>query len=84
MTSEPCELQEHTWWDFETFHPTRAAQEETKDKRTYYLTAVRQLDSTGVYRLEHKNREGERVDVLWDQRDNRRTGPWWSPWGGRK
>ncbi|BGP56139.1 hypothetical protein JCM8202v2_003750 [Rhodotorula sphaerocarpa] len=84
VTEDDLAKSEHTWWDFETFHPTRAAQEEFKDKRTYYLTAVRQLDSTGVYRLEHKNREGERVDVLWDQRDNRRTGPWWSPWGGRK
>ena len=72
--------QEHTWWEFETFHPIRPSHEEAKDKRTYYITAVRQVDPAGIYRLEHKNREGERVDILWDQRETRRAGPWWSPW----
>lgn len=43
------------------------AQEESLDKRTYYLTSVRPIES-GVVRLEHTNREGERVDVLWDGR----------------
>lgn len=58
---------EHTWWEFETYHPIRDGQEEALDKRTYYLTAVRNLDQ-GIVRLEHKNREGERVDIIWDGR----------------
>jgi len=29
---------------------------------------VRRLDQDGIFRLEHKNREGERVDIVWDQR----------------
>lgn len=60
--------QEHTWWEFETFHPIRPGQEEGVDKRTYYITGVRQLDKEGIFRLEHRNREGERVDLIWDQR----------------
>ncbi|GAA5844194.1 hypothetical protein JCM11251_006713 [Rhodosporidiobolus azoricus] len=70
---------EHTWWEFETFHPIRPAQEEAVEKRTYYLTAVRSLDGDrGVVRLEHKNRDGERVDVVWDQRE--RKGGWRGKW----
>ncbi|GAA5976139.1 hypothetical protein JCM11641_003291 [Rhodosporidiobolus odoratus] len=67
---------EHTWWEFETFHPMRPGQEEGTDKRTYYLTGVRTLDFTGVVRLEHKNREGERVDIVWDQAAKVK-GRWW-------
>ncbi|GAA5937037.1 hypothetical protein JCM3775_001934 [Rhodotorula graminis] len=59
---------EHTWWEFETFHPIRPGQEEGVDKRTYYISGVRRLDKDGIFRLEHKNREGERVDIVWDQR----------------
>lgn len=80
LTEEDAAKSEHTWWEFETFHPIRPNHEEAKDKRTYYITAVRQVDPAGIYRLEHKNREGERVDILWDQRETRRAGPWWSPW----
>lgn len=58
----------------------RPSLEEATDKRTYYITAVRQLDPDGIYRFEHKNREGERVDILWDQRDSSRSGSWWLPW----
>ncbi|GAA6052081.1 hypothetical protein JCM3770_006621 [Rhodotorula araucariae] len=68
---------EHTWWEFETFHPTRPGQEEGVDKRTYYITGVRQLDADGIFRLEHKNREGERVDLIWDQRTLGSTGSRW-------
>ncbi|GAA5968475.1 hypothetical protein JCM8115_006402 [Rhodotorula mucilaginosa] len=80
LKEEDAAKSEHTWWEFETFHPIRPSHEEAKDKRTYYITAVRQVDPAGIYRLEHKNREGERVDILWDQRESRRAGPWWSPW----
>ncbi|GAA5988113.1 hypothetical protein JCM10908_002067 [Rhodotorula pacifica] len=80
VTEDDLAKSEHTWWEFETFHPIRPSQEEAKDKRTYYITGVRQLDAAGIYRLEHKNREGERIDILWDQRDPRRAAPWWSPW----
>ena len=45
----------------------RTLVEEGLGKRTYYLVGVRTLDS-GVIRLEHKNREGERVDVIMDNR----------------
>ncbi|GAA5859839.1 hypothetical protein JCM8547_004350 [Rhodosporidiobolus lusitaniae] len=72
------EKSEHTWWEFETFHPIRPGQEEGVEKRTYYLTSVRQLDPSGVYRLEHKNREGERVDIVWDQREKKASR--WSSW----
>ncbi|GAA6043754.1 hypothetical protein JCM8097_006654 [Rhodosporidiobolus ruineniae] len=64
---EELDKSEHTWWEFETFHPIRPGLEEALDKRTYYLTGVRTLGEDGVVRLEHKNREGERVDVVWDQ-----------------
>ncbi|GAA5868713.1 hypothetical protein JCM3774_003633 [Rhodotorula dairenensis] len=80
LSEDDAAKSEHTWWEFETFHPIRPSHEEGKEKRTYYVTAVRQVDAAGIYRLEHKNREGERVDILWDQRDTRRAGPWWSPW----
>lgn len=59
--------QEHSWWSFETFHPLRPALFESVDKRNYYLTNVRPLDA-GVVRLEHKNREGERLDIIFDRR----------------
>lgn len=59
--------QEHTWWEFETFHPTRPGLEEALHKRTYYLTGVRRLDK-GVIRMEHRNRERERIDIIWDAR----------------
>lgn len=65
-------MQEHTWWEFETFHPTRVGLEEGPEKRTYYITGVRELEK-GVVRLEHKNREGERVDVVWDERVGKRS-----------
>lgn len=68
--------QEHTWWEFETFHPIRPGQEEAVDKRTYYLSNVRQLDAAGIFRLEHKNREGERIDIIWDQRGPGGTNRW--------
>jgi hypothetical protein len=45
------------------------------EKRTYYLTGVRELDPAGVFRLEHKNREGEKVDIVWDQRPKGRRWP---------
>jgi len=61
-------LQEHTWWEFETFHPLRPGQEEGVEKRTYYITGVRTMSEEGIVRLEHKNREGEKVDLIWDQR----------------
>ncbi|CEQ42010.1 SPOSA6832_03781, partial [Sporobolomyces salmonicolor] len=69
-------MSEHTWWDFETFHPTRPGQEEGLDKRTYYMTGVRTLSTDGIFRLEHKNREGERVDLVWDGRQ-RKHASWW-------
>lgn len=59
---------EHTWWEFVTFHPIRPGLLESVDKRTYYLTGERTLDPAGVVRLEHKNKEGERVDVIYDRR----------------
>ncbi|BGP41044.1 hypothetical protein JCM10449v2_005013 [Rhodotorula kratochvilovae] len=68
LSMDDLDKSEHTWWEFETFHPIRPGQEEGVDKRTYYITAVRQLDADGIFRLEHKNREGERVDLVWDQR----------------
>ncbi|SGZ31798.1 BQ5605_C042g12004 [Microbotryum silenes-dioicae] len=61
---------EHTWWEFETFHPIRPGKHESIEKRTYYLSAVRHLES-GVVRLEHKNQENERADVIWDAREGR-------------
>ncbi|GAA5861264.1 hypothetical protein JCM1840_003134 [Sporobolomyces johnsonii] len=69
-------MSEHTWWEFETFHPTRPGQEEGLDKRTYYITGVRTLSPDGIFRLEHKNREGERVDLIWDGRQ-RKQASWW-------
>ncbi|BGO99555.1 Multifunctional methyltransferase subunit TRM112 [Rhodotorula toruloides] len=71
LTQAELDKSEHTWWEFETFHPIRPGQEEALDKRTYYVTGVRQLDAAGIYRIEHKNREGERVDIIWDQRDTK-------------
>lgn len=54
-------------WEFATFHPIRPGLFESVDKRNYYLTNVRMLDH-GVTRLEHKNREGERLDIIYDRR----------------
>jgi hypothetical protein len=45
----------------------RPALEEGLEKRTYYLTGLRGIGK-GVTRLEHKNREGEKVDLIWDGR----------------
>ncbi|GAA6005934.1 hypothetical protein JCM10207_007280 [Rhodosporidiobolus poonsookiae] len=68
VSREDLDKSEHTWWEFETFHPIRPGQEEGVDKQTYYLTSVRTLDAKqGIFRLEHRNREGERVDVVWQQ-----------------
>lgn len=50
----------------------RAAREEGREKRTYYVTGVKELEK-GVVRLEHKNREGEKVDVIWDGRLGKRA-----------
>ena len=71
--------QEHTWWEFETFHPIRDGREEGTEKRTYYLSGVRNLDQ-GIVRLEHKNREGERVDIIWDGRAGPTRGGKWASW----
>ncbi|GAA5829150.1 hypothetical protein JCM3766R1_000995 [Sporobolomyces carnicolor] len=68
LTLAQLDQSEHTWWEFETFHPTRPGQEENVDKRTYYITGVRTLSDDGIVRLEHKNREGEKIDIIWDQR----------------
>lgn len=45
----------------------RARLEESVEKRTYYLTDVHPIEK-GVVRLEHSNRENERVDVIFDSR----------------
>lgn len=45
----------------------RDALAEAVEKRTYYLVAVESL-AEDVVRLEHKTREGERMDVIWDGR----------------
>ncbi|GAA5935472.1 uncharacterized protein JCM15063_001047 [Sporobolomyces koalae] len=77
LTQDQLDQSEHTWWEFETFHPIRPGQEEGLDKRTYYITGVRTLSPDGIVRLEHKNREGERVDLIWDQRTKlQSTGGW--------
>ncbi|GAA6002825.1 uncharacterized protein JCM10292_001320 [Rhodotorula paludigena] len=76
LTFDELNKSEHTWWEFETFHPIRPGQEEAVDKRTYYLSNVRQLDAAGIFRLEHKNREGERIDIIWDQRGPGGTNRW--------
>ncbi|GAA5823926.1 hypothetical protein JCM5353_007339 [Sporobolomyces roseus] len=68
LTQGQLDQSEHTWWEFETFHPIRPGQEEAVDKRTYYITGVRTLTADGIVRIEHKNREGERIDLIWDQR----------------
>ncbi|GAA6058934.1 hypothetical protein JCM10212_002886 [Sporobolomyces blumeae] len=76
LTQDQLDKSEHTWWEFETFHPIRSGQEEALDKRTYYITGVRTLSPDGIVRLEHKNREGERVDIIWDQRTKTAKGGW--------
>ncbi|GAA5955944.1 hypothetical protein JCM10213_000075 [Rhodosporidiobolus nylandii] len=78
LSGDELDKSEHTWWEFETFHPIRPGQEEGVDKRTYYLTGVRTLEPEGIIRLEHKNRDGERVDLVWDQRP--KTGSRWAVW----
>lgn len=65
LTPEDLKKSEHTWWRFETFHPIRPGKEEGVEKRTYYITAVRELGN-GVIRIEHRNHESERVDIIWD------------------
>jgi len=40
---------------------------------------VRLLDR-GIIRLEHKNREGERVDIIWDGRADPSKGGKWAGW----
>ncbi|KAM0754798.1 hypothetical protein T439DRAFT_321844 [Meredithblackwellia eburnea MCA 4105] len=74
VTEEELDQSEHTWWEFATFHPNRPGLVESVDKRTYYLTGVRILDSQGVARLEHKNREGERIDIIYDRRGEQKGG----------
>lgn len=74
LTESELDRSEHTWWEFVTFHAIRPGLVEGSDKRTYYLTGVRVLEH-GVARLEHKNREGERVDIIWDGRGEK-NGAW--------
>ncbi|KAM0786496.1 hypothetical protein ACM66B_001954 [Microbotryomycetes sp. NB124-2] len=79
LTESELEKSEHTWWEFETFHPIRAGQEEALEKRTYYLTGVKHLERD-IVKLEHKNREGEKVDIIWDGRAGRASkakSSWW-------
>lgn len=64
--------QEHTWFEYDSFYPMRPPLTEAKEKRTYYLTRVEQL-TAGVTRMEHSNREGERIDIVWDAREKRGT-----------
>ena len=47
--------QEHTWSEFITYHPIRPLVMEGTEKRTYYLTAVRPVGSSGVVRLERNS-----------------------------
>ncbi|BGP51738.1 hypothetical protein JCM10450v2_007688 [Rhodotorula kratochvilovae] len=63
---------EHTWHAYLPSLPHRPPQVEGTDKRTYYLSAVRQLDDEDIFRFEHKDRDGRRVDVVWDQREDAR------------
>jgi len=76
VSKRDLDKSEHTWWEFETFHPIRPGLEEALDKRTYYVTNVRPIEP-GVVKLEHKNREGERVDVVWDGRATGKGKGWW-------
>ncbi|KAK4046471.1 hypothetical protein OIO90_006555 [Microbotryomycetes sp. JL221] len=78
VTESELDKSEHTWWEFETFHPIRPGQEEALEKRTYYITGIKHLERD-IVRLEHKNREGERVDIIFDAREGKAMPQtsWW-------
>lgn len=40
---------------------------ESIEKRNYYLTGTHKL-SSDVYRLEHTDQNGDRIDIVWDAR----------------
>lgn len=61
--------QEHTWDQLDSFHPTRAREAESVDKRTFYLSAVDEL-SPGVIHLQHIDVDLKRLDIIWDRRED--------------
>lgn len=67
LTADDLSRVEHTWIEHEPFFPLRNALEEGVKKRTYYLTSARLIEQ-GVTRLVHQNKEGERVDIVFDNR----------------
>ncbi|KAK4696583.1 hypothetical protein P7C70_g8353, partial [Phenoliferia sp. Uapishka_3] len=73
LSESDLDASEHSWYEFTTFHPIRPGLAESVEKRNYYLTSVRVVDP-GVVRLEHKNREGERVDIIYDRRGSKPGG----------
>jgi hypothetical protein len=52
---------------------------ESIEKRNYYLTGTRKL-SSDVYRLEHTDQTGDRMDIVWDARAATSKASTWPQW----
>ena len=66
--------QEHTWVELKSGHPLREPMEELVDKLTYYITDAVSV-SPGIIKLMHSNRDGGRLDVIFDGRGEETTVP---------